>query len=306
MTTRIVRDWRRPKGGIARIGWDIAATPTTWVFRMQSRSQYHQSYKVEVLLEDKRRAVCDCPGFLSHHHCKHMEEIMNDLKVDPWESKSLVPLETRPPSALLPSREEISVMGMLAKSVILARGHAVPAALDSAGKAFAVMLAGWELGLKPMTALRHVFVVNGRTEPDAQVMRGIVLARDRTAEFIDSRTEDSHTVELWRGGKLRVSCTYTMQDAQRSGQASKPGPWQQYTADMLAWAATKRACRLGAPDLINEIEAGSIAVDEAEAMLPTEESPLPIEPEESVSDEAEPEPPTPEPASDSGSPAPLL
>ena len=47
----------------------------------------------------------------------------------------------------------------------------------------AVMLAGWEVGAKPMTALRHMFVVNGRTEPDAQLMMGIVKARDPSARF---------------------------------------------------------------------------------------------------------------------------
>ena len=164
------------------------------------------------------------------------------------------PLEVSIPPRSLPTQAELSVMGKIAQTLVQARGHSVPKEIDSAAKAAAVLLAGWELGVKPMTAFRHIFVVNGRTEPDAQVMMGLVRAKDPSAQFIfHVYTTSACEVELRRGGKHVVTGMYTMEDARASGQLAKGGPWKQYPRDMLAWAAVKRACRLGAPDLVNAI-----------------------------------------------------
>lgn len=189
------------------------------------------------------------------------------------QSKALVPIHVTPPATTLPTIPEVQIIKTIANSVIEARGHAVPAGIDSPEKAFAVMLAGWELGLKPMTALRHCFVVNGRTEPDAQAMMGVVQARDPTARFVfHERTREACEVELQRGGQTIIRSRYTIEDAQASGQTKREGsPWRLYPRDMLAWAAVKRACRFGAPDLINAI-AGTDVGEAAEVMdaLPTE------------------------------------
>jgi hypothetical protein len=170
------------------------------------------------------------------------------------ETTALVPIEVLPPAAALPSRAEIDIIGLLARSVVAAKGHAVPLTIDSPAKAFAVMLAGWEVGAKPMAALRHMFVVNGRTEPDAQLMMGIVKARDPSARFVfHTRSADLCDVELFRNGRSVVRIAYGEADAERAGLLKKGGPWTQYRPDMMAWAAVKRACRLGAPDLVNAI-----------------------------------------------------
>ena len=164
------------------------------------------------------------------------------------------PLEVSIPPRSLPTQAELSVMGKIAQTLVQARGHSVPKEIDSAAKAAAVLLAGWELGVKPMTAFRHIFVVNGRTEPDAQVMMGLVRAKDSSAQFIfHDYTADRCKVEVRRGDKHIVTVEYTLRDATASGQMAKGGPWKQYPRDMCAWAAVKRACRLGAPDLVNAI-----------------------------------------------------
>jgi len=181
------------------------------------------------------------------------------------EETSLVPVQPDgpPPVAVLPMKDEVAMMLTLAGNITKARGHAIPASIDSPEKAFAVILAGWELGVRPMTALRHVFVVNGRTEPDAQLMMGLVRARDETAEFIFHRTDGTECeVELRRGGRSVVRLAYTAAMAKASGQITK-GAWTSYPADMLRWAAVKRACRLGAPDLVNSIP--SVGLDDAAA-----------------------------------------
>ena len=232
-------------------------------------------YKLEV---HDGVAVCDCPGFTNHGHCRHVDEATKEETVtgtpteQTEESRALTvapqPLAVAMPTRTLPTRDELSVIASIAASVVKAAGHAVPKEMDSPYKAMAVMLAGWELGMKPMTALRHIFVVNGRTEPDAQAMMGVVRALDPTADFIFHEwTEDACKVELRRQGRTALTIEYTITDAQKSGQIGRVqgGPWAKYPRDMLAWAAVKRVCRLGAPDLINAIP--SVAVEDTEGMV---------------------------------------
>lgn len=218
---------------------------------------------------------------------------------------ALVPIRptvARP--ALLPTSDEMRVMATLASTLTKTAGSALPAHLDTPEKVFAVVESGRELGVAPMVATRHIFLVNGRTEPDSQLMMGIVLANDPTARFDwneDGSDGNAAEVVLARtvrdtGGQGVVERTfrarYTIDMAYQSGQATREeeveelrkkaegsredkrawgryygaakSPWRVYRPDMLRWAAVKRACRMGAPDLINVVEAvssGAAAVE---------------------------------------------
>ena len=269
--------------------------------RIPSETTPGQEYRVDVR---HGQAVCDCPAGAMGRECKHAREAKemmmvteqripdegppySDMADIPETAMGLagdgppLPLPVRLEERTLPTQGELQIISTIARTVIGAKGHAVPASIDTPAKAAAVMLAGWELGLKPMTALRHVFVVNGRTEPDGSAMMGLVKAGDPTAAFIfHTYTNELCDVSLHRGGHLAARCEYTLKDAQASGQAKKKrvkdrdtnqwkeidGPWQLYVRDMLAWNAVKRVCRLGAPDLINAIT--SVNVRMVDGLLP--------------------------------------
>jgi hypothetical protein len=250
--------------------------------RYISRSQPGQSYKTTVR---NGAGVCDCFGFRTHGRCWHVKRLIvkeRNMNENKAEERALVahegpaPVEVNIPPRSLPTSAELSVMGKIAQTLVQARGHSVPKEIDTMAKAAAVLLAGWELGVKPMTAFRHIFVVNGRTEPDAQIMMGLVRAKDASAQFIfHEYTAERCKVELRRGGESIVTVEYTLKDATASGQLAKGGPWKQYPRDMCAWAAVKRACRLGAADLINAIPGieTADAADLIEEALPAPEDP---------------------------------
>ena len=205
-------------------------------------------------------ALCNCPGYARWSHCIHTKEALENMG-DEITSTAIVPLDVAAKPSALPSVSELQVMLAIADRVPSMKGM-VPDSVKTSDQAFALMLAGYELGVKPMVSLRHVFVINGRTEPSSQLMTGVVKARDTSAEFIfHERTNEACDVELCRGGKTVIRIRYTIEDAKRSGQANKPGPWKLYTADMLSWAALKRCCRIGAPDLINAV--GTVEVEYA-------------------------------------------
>ena len=184
----------------------------------------------------------------------------------------------RPPTALLASEQVLEQIMAIAKMAVAGGSDMIPQNIKTAPQAAAVMLAGYEIGLRPWTALRHMYIVNGKTEIETRAMVGIVRARDpRIAFEWPEYKSDAVTCILRRPGQKPITVRYTLADANASGQTRKKkkwigegqnrkqvevnGPWQLYPRDMLYAAATKRACRLGAPDLINAIETRAIATD---------------------------------------------
>lgn len=217
-----------------------------------SQSTAGRAYRVLIGIDGT--AVCTCMGWEAHGHCEHGRKALEDLMTtDP--TMALVPIRVEPPRTILPSKQELEIIGILARSVVGARGHAVPAALDTPQKAAAVMIAGFELGVKPMTALRHFFVVNGKTEPDAQIMAGILQSREPDSSLtIVELTAERCTMRITRPARsLAAEYTYTIDDAKASGLIKPGNPWDKFPKDMLRWAVTKRLCRAYAPDLINAV-----------------------------------------------------
>jgi len=182
------------------------------------------------------------------------------------QTRALVPIRVQPPATLIPSLDELSVMKSIALEVAKAVG-VIPKGMTAA-QAFAVILAGREVGVPPMTAVRQMFVVNGRTEASGQLMQGIVIAGDPTAQFetVEQSAEVCH-VRLFRHGRKVSDLKYTIQDAAKAGLAGKTGPWQQFTQDMLYWFTIKRICRQGAPDLLNAVDTSAFSPASANSLM---------------------------------------
>lgn len=227
-----------------------------------SRTRPGVRYRVVIGIEGA--TVCNCAGFEFYGYCWHSRQVMEERMT----SQALEVIKVQPPAALLPTQSELSIISTLAKTVVMARGHSVPMSIDSPAKAAAVMLAGWELGVKPLSALRHIAVVNGRTEPDGQLMAAIVMAKEPDARFdIVELSAERCVMRLRRPSRgVDMEYTATIEDAKRAGLVKNGNPWALYPQDMLRLSATKRLCRIGAPDLINALSAVSVA--DAGALMP--------------------------------------
>lgn len=173
------------------------------------------------------------------------------------------------PTAVLPDRETLSLIDYISGTVMRAGGGMVPSSVKTKEQAAAIMLAGWEMGLRPMTALRHVYLVNGKTQLEARAMMGVVRAQDPRIIFkVTEYTQQAVTIQMHRPGQPKATeVRYTVEDAKKSGQMSRGGPWQTYTRDMLYAAASARVCRIGAPDLINAIDARMPTVESTKAAM---------------------------------------
>jgi hypothetical protein len=121
----------------------------------------------------------------------------------------------------------------------------------------AVILYGREVGLPPMTALRTVYVVNGRVGMHAEAMRGLALARGHEIVYRDQTSATCRVAGRRKGDETWHEVTWTIDDARRAGLAGQPN-WQKYPRAMLKARATAELCR----DLFGDVLGGFEAVEE--------------------------------------------
>lgn len=204
------------------------------------------------------RAVCDCPGFASWNHCWHVKEVLNmNGEEDPGTAMveatptAVATLPVNAPRGLI-TRPELGIITAIANTVGGVRSM-MPKWITTPGEATAIMLAGHELGLQPMAAVRHLYIVNGNVVASSQALASLVLANEPGADIVIVETDTTKaTVELRRPNRQPLRIIYTIEDAKRAGLAEK-GVWKAHPADMLRWRAISRVCRLGAGDLINAV-----------------------------------------------------
>ena len=113
------------------------------------------------------------------------------------------------------------------------------------------ILAGQELGLAPMAALRGVHVINGKPLIAADTMVGLILSSGLCEYFVDvERTATSVTCETKRkGSPVAQKCTWTMDDAKRAGLHTKD-TWRLYPRAMLAARCRAELARSAYPDVL--------------------------------------------------------
>jgi hypothetical protein len=159
--------------------------------------------------------------------------------------------------ALIPrSIDEISSLAeKLAKSTL------IPEAMrEKMPNVLVTILAGQELGLAPMAALRSIHVIEGKPVLSADTMVAVVLGSGK-AEYFTRVAEglESVTYETLRvGAKEPRRCTWTKDMAKAAGLHLKDN-WRAYLRAMLASRAKSELARDVYPDVL----AGCYSHDEA-------------------------------------------
>jgi hypothetical protein len=192
-------------------------------------------------------AFCTCPGFERWGHCWAATAV--------WENKGMTQeITVRKQDVVQYTQNDLKTLTALSSQLIADGSVAVPENLKNEGEVLAVMLAGLESGVQPMTALRHIAVVNGKTEADAQLMVAICMTKEDDIRFEIMREDAaSTTVRLTRPSKGFVKeFTYTDQMAKDANLFNK-GAWVTHRPVMRQWAAFKRLARAYCNDLINSV-----------------------------------------------------
>jgi hypothetical protein len=122
------------------------------------------------------------------------------------------------------------------------------------------ILAGQELGMPPMAAIRGVHVVKGKPVLSADAMVGVVLGRGIAKYFrCVEESPEVATYETHRNGDPEPQrMTWTMEDAKRA-QLTGGDNWKKYPRAML-----KARCKAAlARDVYPDVLAGCYTEDEA-------------------------------------------
>jgi hypothetical protein len=178
---------------------------------------------------------------------------MTELSVrDDNEPERTEPKQAEPAfqnSALVQWAYEAQQANQIAKS--LAQTSFVPASLrGKPADITAAILAGQELGLKPMATLRSIDVIQGTPALRAHAMRGLVQSHGHSVQVVEST--DARCVMRGRraGEDAWQEVTWDIPRAQRLGLTGK-NQWKTQPKTMLVARATGEICRLIASDVLH-------------------------------------------------------
>lgn len=139
-------------------------------------------------------------------------------------------------------------------------------------EATAAILAGVEVGLQPMAALRSFDVIQGTAAPRANTLRAIVQSQGHDVWVVESTDTRAIVAGRRRGSSQEQKSTWTIDRAKRLGLTGKKN-WQSQPQAMLVARATSEVCRLiasdailGLPYSIEELVDGD--VDQTAAVVP--------------------------------------
>ena len=146
--------------------------------------------------------------------------------------------------------------GMLRQAEVLFKSGLLPAEIKSPAAALAIILAGRELNIPPMQALRSIYVVKGKPALSAQLM-GALIWRAGHSYHVDELTQELCRITFQRRGQKGYTHTFTIGDAKAAG-LTDGASWQHYKKAMLF----SRCMSAGARIQMSDVIAGMYTVEE--------------------------------------------
>ncbi|MGW9447088.1 hypothetical protein [Bacillus mobilis] len=143
----------------------------------------------------------------------------------------------------------------------LANTSFVPQSMKgNAGNITAAILAGNELGLPPMAALRSIDVIQGTPGLRAHAMRGLVQSHGHQVQLKESTPEKCVMRGRRKGDEDWQEVEWEIGRAQKLGLLGKD-QWKKQPQTMLVARATGEICRLIASDVLHAMPYASEELD---------------------------------------------
>lgn len=183
--------------------------------------------------------------------------------LNPTPAPAPAPQPEVPASALLLWAAEARQAAQIATS--LARTSFVPASLRGKPEDItAAILAGQELGLRPMASLRSMDIIQGTPALRAHAMRGLVQTHGHSVQLVES-SETRCVMRGRRAGEQEwQEVVWTIQRAEKLGLLGKD-QWKKQPQTMLIARATGELCRLIAADALYAMPYATEEIDEGDA-----------------------------------------
>ena len=109
-------------------------------------------------------------------------------------------------------------------------------------KACVKILAGAELGISPVAAMRGVYVFDGNTTLNASLVGALIKRSGRYDYEVVKVTGKGAAIDFFEDGERSGRATFTMEDAKQAGLTGKRN-WKNYPSDMCFARAMTRGAR---------------------------------------------------------------
>jgi len=124
----------------------------------------------------------------------------------------------------------------------------------------ATVLAGREIGMQAMTALRAFHIIDGRPTLSAGAIHAMILSSGKAEYFrCSERTPERATFVTKRKGEPEISLSFTIEEGRmawsKDDAAWKKSGWGKNPADMLVARASTKLARLVYPDVVHGLYA---------------------------------------------------
>jgi hypothetical protein len=186
--------------------------------------------------------------------------------------------------SLIPTRDQIEVVKLMAETMY--RGGMTGNGVDKPEKLAIKILAGLEVGLRPIAAANWIMLTNGRTSIYGDGALAIVRASGLLESFAERTPEEAvqhgcGRCTLKRKGFDESVYEFSIDDARRAGLWGQPSPspWHKYPGRMLqmrarAWALrdvfTDVLCGLAIAEEEHDIPPRVVQTEDAPRATPTE------------------------------------
>lgn len=148
-------------------------------------------------------------------------------------------------------------------------------------EATAAILAGDEVGLSPMAALRSFDIIQGTAAPRAMTLRAIVQSQGHEVRVVESTASRCVVAGRRHSSGVEQQSVWTIDRAKQLKLTGKPN-WQNQPQAMLLARATSELCRmiasdaiLGVPYAVEELTDGEMPDSEpAQAETPPTQQPV--------------------------------
>ncbi len=164
----------------------------------------------------------------------------------------------------------------------LVKSGFLPTSINTPEKAVAIMTKGVELGIPPMQAFSHIYIISGKPGISAELMLSLILRAIPNLPINYKRRDDQACViVVTRPGSKPEEFSFTIEDAKRAGLMSN-STWQKYPRAMLRSRCISEMARSLFPDLLmgcsyTPEELGASVNEEGEVIEVKAESPKKIE-----------------------------
>ena len=176
-------------------------------------------------------------------------------------------LTKRPATAIKPAPLTSEFLATVQQAAeVLYKGGLVPGWAKRVESLAVVILAGHEIGLKPVQAVSSMMLVNGRAVIYGDAALSLVRASGLLVSIVEHVDQDSDhggaiaSCTVTRAGEEPRPFTFSIDDAKRARLWGKAGPWSQYPERMLMFRARGFALR----DVFGDVLCGLVTAEEAQ------------------------------------------